>query len=546
MRELEKHIEFLLSAALRKCGSVEDAQDLTQETLLSALLYTERGHYISEPRGWLLTVMNRKYYDMLRKRYKQPFVSIGEDFDIVCDTDPFENIGMTDEAENVRREVAYLASIYREVIIRHYMDGQSVADIAKSLRIPEGTVKSRLSSGRENLKKGIDEMESYGKRSYEPVRLEISNSGNSGLNGEPHSLANGDLIAQNLLYLAYDEPVAETELAKAIGIPAAYIEPIIARLVDGELMKRTGNKVYTDFIIFTNSDKEKYIPAQNEFVISNFELIWKPFEALFDKLRKEDFYQRMTETRRSALELFCFFNIFDHGSFCAFSNAFDATQIIPDRKNGGKWIAFGHVYDKNEDHSNLQAHKYSYAGQRNTWLENYLGAKQIRLSLFDPDGFPVRIFHRTENGIWDENLIKLLYIIESGIDFRDSGFDERHLSCIPWLVECNILHYENGKPELNIPVFSKEEIGLLDPLVGKAQSELAYNLESPLKEFLSDKKKEIPAHLTGVPLQKQYMFSYIAMLMSALRLAMQKGLIYDGGYYREVQCPYPMILVIDK
>ena len=36
-KELEEHIEFLLSVALRKCGDPYDAEDLTQDTLLAAL-----------------------------------------------------------------------------------------------------------------------------------------------------------------------------------------------------------------------------------------------------------------------------------------------------------------------------------------------------------------------------------------------------------------------------------------------------------------------------------------------------------------------------
>jgi RNA polymerase sigma-70 factor (ECF subfamily) len=95
-------------------------------------------------------------------------------------------------------------------------------------------------------------MESYAKQSYEPEKLHVTCSGRSGLNGEPYSLANNDLVIQNILISAYNEPVTESELSKAIGIPAAYIEPIVQKLVDNELMKRTGNKVYTDFIIFTN------------------------------------------------------------------------------------------------------------------------------------------------------------------------------------------------------------------------------------------------------------------------------------------------------
>ncbi|MGN1106795.1 MAG: sigma factor-like helix-turn-helix DNA-binding protein, partial [Huintestinicola sp.] len=86
-----------------------------------------------------------------------------------------------------------------------YMNGQSVSQIASELGIPEGTVKSRLHLGRDHVKKGISDMEKYSKQSYSPIKLHVSYSGNPGLNGEPITLIKNDLIAQNILWLAYPE-----------------------------------------------------------------------------------------------------------------------------------------------------------------------------------------------------------------------------------------------------------------------------------------------------------------------------------------------------
>lgn len=549
MERIEDQMEFLLSAALYRCGNIADAEDLTQETLLSALLLQERGGRIDNLRGWMLTVMERKYYDMLRKRYRQPVVSMEETFEArgaaACPEDWLADAAAAEEAVRVRREVAFLAQMYREVIVRQYIDGQSVAEIAEALDIPQGTVKSRLSFGRNRMRKGMDDMEHYDARSYRPVRLSISNSGHAGMAGEPASLVEDDLIAQNLLYLAYEKPVTETELARAIGIPAAYVEPIRKRLVDGGLMAGIGDKLYTDFIIYTKEDMERYLPEQKEFIAHWFEEIWKPYERFLGGLRETEMYQRMNGARRDALELFCFFNIFDYGSYRAFHDGFKAEQVFPDRPNGGRWIAMGHA-DTGEAPAGAEAHRYCYGGQNNVWLDNYLDTKSIRMSLFYPEGFPARMFTRGEEGIREEQLIKLLYIIESGADVRQSGFEERCLESIPWLVECNILHYEDNKPKLSIPVFSGPEIGILDSKLAAAQAELAEVLRAPLREFMKGKKKPIPAHLKSVPLQKQYLYSDNAMLMIALRMAMEKGLMRDGGYDDGVQPPWPMVFVIEK
>lgn len=165
MERIEDQMEFLLSAALYRCGNIADAEDLTQETLLSALLLQERGGQIDNLRGWMLTVMERKYYDMLRKRYRQPVVSMEETFEsddaTACPEDWLATKTATEaaaeEAVRVRREVAFLAQMYREVIVRRYMDGQSIAEIAEALDIPQGTVKSRLSFGRNRMRRVVSE-----------------------------------------------------------------------------------------------------------------------------------------------------------------------------------------------------------------------------------------------------------------------------------------------------------------------------------------------------------------------------------------------------
>jgi RNA polymerase sigma-70 factor (ECF subfamily) len=120
VKELENQINFLLSIAIDKCSNLEDARDLAQETLFAALDYCQKGGEISNLKGWLLTVLNRNYYGILRRKYKMPKINIGDDFDIADTYDSFEQIEKTEEAEMIRREVAYLTELYRSIIVRYY------------------------------------------------------------------------------------------------------------------------------------------------------------------------------------------------------------------------------------------------------------------------------------------------------------------------------------------------------------------------------------------------------------------------------------------
>ncbi len=68
-KELENYIEFLLSAALQRCGNIYDAEDLTQETLLAALAYMAQGKDIQDVKAWLLVVMGRKFNGICQACY---------------------------------------------------------------------------------------------------------------------------------------------------------------------------------------------------------------------------------------------------------------------------------------------------------------------------------------------------------------------------------------------------------------------------------------------------------------------------------------------
>lgn len=557
-KNIENYIEFLLSAALQKSGNIYDAEDLTQETLLAALSYMAGGKEINDMKAWLLVVMGRKFNDMLRKKYRQATVHIGDEFDIIDERASIELHVEDEEAENVRKAVAYLAKIYREVIVRYYMNGQSVSQIALELNIPEGTVKSRLHLGRDRVKKGISDMEKYSKQSYSPVTLSISYSGGSGLNGEPVNLVNHDLIAQNILWLAYAKPVTIEEIALSIGIPAAYVEPIVQKLSDGELMKKVGNKFYTDFMISTVEDEERHIPAQKQCVHDNFDLFWNAVDGGLKKIRQCDFYNRCSSDTQNAFELYVAFHCLDYGIYKTFCEIFHEEQRFKERPNGGRWIAFGHVNFKkfdNREHLELLAHCYS--GERIVRFDKYGDCEYLEMHVYGADGFPCYSYLNSpdytffpENTCIDTEIAKLLYIVHAGIDPESVGFNPEYLKAIPWLTKCRILREEAGKPVVNIPVLQKEEAELLWNICTEAKQAMKNDLKELLTEFFKGKKQDIPGHLDSVPLQKQYLYADNAMLFATIREAISREKLYDGNYDDDSngvnQPPCPMILVTGK
>lgn len=169
---LTEYADYLLKTAMYKVQNINDAEDLVQETLMVALLAIEKGKMIDNLKNWLITVLNRKYYDKLRQKYRKPIVSIDVLAEIQQDDMVYERLEQSVDAENIRRCLAYLSKLYRDVLVRFYMHGESVKQIAISLNIPENTVKSRLDMGRKHIRKEFD-MEvmllTFSKECYEKV-----------------------------------------------------------------------------------------------------------------------------------------------------------------------------------------------------------------------------------------------------------------------------------------------------------------------------------------------------------------------------------------
>ena len=71
MQKLDNYIQELLSLALYKTKNIYEAEELVQESLLTALIYINKGNEIKDYKSYLISVLNGKYNDMLRRKYNK-------------------------------------------------------------------------------------------------------------------------------------------------------------------------------------------------------------------------------------------------------------------------------------------------------------------------------------------------------------------------------------------------------------------------------------------------------------------------------------------
>jgi len=155
---VRNHARLVYGACYRFTGRGEDSQDLTQEVFLRVFrrLHTfnpESGAF----RTWLLRLTRNLLIDNYRKTRKDQALDPLEDQIFALE----EKSGLGADAERLvnRREASELLSRslqklspeLREAVILRDLEQLEYREIAQTLEIPEGTVKSRINRGRREL-----------------------------------------------------------------------------------------------------------------------------------------------------------------------------------------------------------------------------------------------------------------------------------------------------------------------------------------------------------------------------------------------------------
>ncbi len=496
-KEYEEYLLYLYELAAYKYGDCREIDSLVQETLIVLLVKQKQGIDIKHKKGFLAAVLKNKYNEWLRAKYKNSVISF-EGYDVADDRFDLleieEETLRSEEYTAVRREIGRLIKIYREVTVRHYVHGQSVEKIASELGISVGTVKSRLSSAREQIKEGISKMEKYSEISYSPKTLSLAIWGSHGLSSEPFSLIRTE-IEQNILILAYDSPVSIRGLSDTTGIPAAFIEPLVERLVQGELMGKTaGGLVYTRCFLVNYEDSFGDIPAQEALAQKHAKAVWDISAKQFAPIFEHSEFQSMSEKQRATL---CLFGI-DMAlsqlvSECRVNKS--APVFPPERPNGGRWFAYGTVFE-NGAKRNI---KYESSGPV-TINVSYEADKSFCCRLQDKQSFFGSAHWAYQTFKYNCTLHTIARFYASLIPDCDiKPDDERIYELVPDFERLNIVKRDSdGGLLLDIPYLTEKTTqDLFYPAITRIQKAVAEVAKEDLENIGKTKKHRVPKHVDG-------------------------------------------------
>ena len=146
----------LLHFLIRFVGSTAAAEDVFQETFLQIHISAETFDPSRRFKPWLFTIAANKGRDWHRKHSKRTVLSLSQEiggegegtrFIDLMEADqelPDATLLDTEQKDSIRNAVEQLPDHLREILLLSYFQQMSYVQIAESLHIPLGTVKSRL------------------------------------------------------------------------------------------------------------------------------------------------------------------------------------------------------------------------------------------------------------------------------------------------------------------------------------------------------------------------------------------------------------------
>jgi len=129
----------------------DPADDLVQDTLLRALTKLHLWQPGTDIRAWLFTIMHHQYVNTVRREAREATTVVDIEHissNLVATTDPTARRQLVE----LDRALARLSAEQREVLLLVGLEGMDYGSVAQILGVPIGTVRSRLSRGRERLR----------------------------------------------------------------------------------------------------------------------------------------------------------------------------------------------------------------------------------------------------------------------------------------------------------------------------------------------------------------------------------------------------------
>lgn len=247
---ITQYLNPIFGFALKRCKSIHDAEDLSQEIVVKAYRALLLRDDIADMGKYIWTVAHNTLSNYYRDTAKS-MVNVSIDAVSELIADPHSEIDMDDNKEAIQRlqtEIAYLSTLQRRIVIAYYFENQKQTEIARELGIPLGTVKWHLFEAKKELKRGMDRMRKTSELKFNPIRFN-----SYGLNGSLGTKTPDDFLrsalTQNICYSVRNTPRTIGEISDNLGVSPVYVETEVEFLEEYGLLLAQKDQYIANFII---------------------------------------------------------------------------------------------------------------------------------------------------------------------------------------------------------------------------------------------------------------------------------------------------------
>lgn len=140
---VEHFSDMIFRIAYQNLFHISDAEDVVQDVFLKLLNHKEKNfHDVEHLKSWLIRVTINQCLDYKKSFFRKNTVPL-EEFEI-----PYEP-----KEQGIMEELYHLPKDYRNILYLYYYEGYTIKEIAGILKKNQNTVNSKLTRGREKLKK---------------------------------------------------------------------------------------------------------------------------------------------------------------------------------------------------------------------------------------------------------------------------------------------------------------------------------------------------------------------------------------------------------
>ena len=148
---VDQHFESVYRFAYRLSGTSHDAEDISQQAFLDAQRKLDTLREPDKVRAWLFMIVRNLYRRRIRDQATHGEVAL----EVLVEPAGEERVEQSLDSESLQQVLNSLPEEFRSVLLLFYFRELSYREIAEQLNVPIGTVMSRLSRGKQQLRERI-------------------------------------------------------------------------------------------------------------------------------------------------------------------------------------------------------------------------------------------------------------------------------------------------------------------------------------------------------------------------------------------------------